>query len=68
MTRDWKRWGMRLKKLREARGYTQEALAQKVEVSRNTIARLEIGNRRPSLDLLQRLAKALKIKEGDLLK
>ncbi len=68
MTRDWRRWGMRLKKLREVRGWTQKSLAEKVGVSRNTIARLEVGNRRPSLQLLERLAKALKVKVGDLLK
>lgn len=68
MTREWRRWGMRLKKLREARGWTQEFLAEKVGVSRNTIAPLEIGNRRPSLNLLERLAKALKVTVGGLLK
>ena len=32
------------------------------------VGRLEIGNRKPSLDLLQRIAKALKVEVGDLLK
>jgi transcriptional regulator with XRE-family HTH domain len=32
-----------------------------------TIARLETGMRRPSVDMLQRLAKALKVKVGELL-
>lgn len=59
---------MRLKKMREERGWTQEFLAERVGVSRNTIARIEIGNRRPSLDLLERLAKALRVKVGELLK
>jgi transcriptional regulator with XRE-family HTH domain len=59
---------MRLKRLREKREWTQQELAEKVGVSRVTVARIEIGNRKPSLELLERLAKALKVKVGDLLK
>ncbi len=58
---------MRLKQLREKQGWTQETLAKKVGVARVTIARIEIGNRRPSLDLLERLAKALRGKIADFL-
>lgn len=61
----WK--GTVLKKLREKRGLTQAALAKKVNVHQVTIARLETGERNPSMDLLQRLAKALKVKMGRLL-
>ncbi len=68
MPRDWRKRGMRLKRLRENQGWTQRKLAEKVGVARVTIARIEIGNRRPSLELLERLAKALKVKVGDLLK
>ena len=57
-----------LKKARERRKLTQAALAKKVGVHQVTIARLETGERRPSMDLLQRLTKALKVKVGDLLK
>jgi len=67
MARDWRRRGMRLKKLREARGWTQTELAEKVGVARNTITRLEIGSSRPSLALLERIAKALRVKVGELL-
>lgn len=58
---------MRLKRLREKRGWTQQVLAEKVGVSRVTVAKIEIGNRKPSLELLYRLAKVLKVKVGDLL-
>jgi transcriptional regulator with XRE-family HTH domain len=61
----WK--GKVLKKLREKRGLTQAALAKKVNVHQVTIARLETGERNPSMDLFQRLAKALKVKVGELL-
>ena len=59
---------MRLKRLREKRGWTQQVLAEKVGVSRVTVAKIEIGNRKPSLELLYRLAKVLKVKVGELLK
>ena len=65
---DWRKRGMRLKRLREKRGWTQQVLAEKVGVSRVTVARIEIGNRKPSLELLYRLAKVLKVKVGELLK
>ncbi len=65
---NWRKRGMRLKQIREKRGWTQERLAEKVGVSRVTIARIETANRKPSLELLERLAKALKVKVGELLK
>ena len=58
---------MRLKKLREARGLTQEQLAEKAGVSRAYLARLEIGRHDPPLSTLEKLAKALKVKVGKLL-
>ena len=67
MSDTWRKRGMRLKRIREKRGWTQEMLADKVAVSRVTIARIEIGNRRPSLELLERIAKTLKVKMGDIL-
>ncbi len=67
MGRGWWR-GAVLKKARQRRKLTQAALAKKVGVHQVTIARLETGKRQPSMDLLQRLAKALTVKVGDLLK
>ena len=57
-----------LKKARERRKLTQQELADKIGVHQVTIARLETGKRQPSMDLLHRLAKALKVKVGELLK
>ena len=56
-----------LKAARERKRMTQAALAKKVGVHQVTIARLETGERRPSMDLLQRLAKTLKVKVSKLL-
>jgi len=57
-----------LQKARKNRGLTQVELAKKVGVSRVTIAYLESGKRQPSMNLLHRLAKALKVKMEDLLR
>ncbi len=58
---------MRLKKLRADRGMTQEALAEKAGISRVYLARLETGKQDPTLTTLLKLAKALKVKVGELL-
>ena len=57
-----------LKKLRERRGLTQQQLAERVGAHRVTIAKLETGALRPGVDVLEGLAKALKVKVTDLLK
>jgi transcriptional regulator with XRE-family HTH domain len=56
--------GMRIKRLRVAKGLTQEQLAKKVGVSRVHVANLEstdraAHHRTPSLATLEKLAKAL---------
>ena len=56
-----------LKALRERRGLTQAQLAELVGVTRVTVARLEVGMRQPGIDLLEALAKALRVKVTDLL-
>lgn len=63
-----KRFIMRLKQLRADNGLTQEALAKKANISRVYIARLETGKQDPTLTTLMKLAKALKVKVGELLK
>jgi transcriptional regulator with XRE-family HTH domain len=62
------RWGDTLKRRRLQRGWTQQALADRAGVARNTIARLETGNRRPSFEMLERLARAFKLSLADLLR
>ena len=58
---------MKLKSLRLKRGMTQKALAKKAGLSREHVARLEAGQHDPPLSTLIRLAKALKVKVGELL-
>ena len=62
-----RRLSVRLKALRIKRGMTQEALAKKAGISRGYLLRLEAGRQDPSLSTLTSLAKALKVKVGDLL-
>jgi transcriptional regulator with XRE-family HTH domain len=59
---------MKVRKLRQARGMTQEQLAEKTGVTREYIARLEAGRYDPSLSTIEKLAKALKVKASELLK
>jgi transcriptional regulator with XRE-family HTH domain len=60
--------GGRIKKLREAANLTQTDLAGKLGVTQAYIAMLESDAREPSLDVLRRLAKALKADISQLLK
>jgi putative transcriptional regulator len=50
----------KIKELREKRNLTQEALAEKVDVTRQTILFLEKGKYNPSLRLAHRIARVLK--------
>jgi putative transcriptional regulator len=54
-----------LKELREKRNLTQENLAEKVDVTRQTILFLEKGKYNPSLRLAYRIAKVLNAKIED---
>ncbi len=64
------RLAMRLRKLRQQRGMTQQQLADatRPKLSREYIARLEAGRHDPALSTIEKLAKALKVKPADLLK
>lgn len=51
---------MRLREVRLARGLTQEKLAEKLDVSLNFLNLIERGQRAPSFDTLERIAKVLR--------
>lgn len=59
--------GLRIKTFRKAKQYTQQQLADKVEVSRIYIQALESNRRLPSMKLLPRIADALGVQVVDLL-
>lgn len=56
----------RIKKRRNDLGMTQEDLAEKVGVSRVYIGYVEQGRNTPSLEILEKIAKALKIRLSEL--
>ncbi len=58
---------MRVKSYRERRKLTQEALAGRAGISRTYLARLETGKHDPTVSVLEKLAKALRVKVGTLL-
>ena len=58
----------KIKKYRNDKVFTQEDLAEKVGVSRVYIGYVEQGRNTPSLEILEKIAKALKVSITDLLK
>ena len=61
MRHDLKECGKRIQQLRKERGFTQEQLAEKLNVSQNTIAKIESGLRRPSIDFLLEISEFFKV-------
>jgi len=51
-----------LRKIRKERGITQAAFAEMCDTDTSYIGQIEIGNRFPSLDLIEKMAKVLKIR------
>jgi DNA-binding XRE family transcriptional regulator len=56
-----------VRRLRMAAGLTQTELAKLSGMNRSHLCRLEGGGRKPTVDTLARLAKALKVAPGSLL-
>lgn len=56
-----------VRRLRNALGWSQEALAAEASMHRTYIGAVERGERNLSLDALESLAKALKVKPASLL-
>jgi len=53
--------GMNVRTLRDKRAMTQEVLAKKAGISRGYLARVETGRHEPTLTMLRKLAKALRV-------
>ena len=54
-----KEMGKRIQLLRKQKGLSQEELADKLNVSSNTVAKIECGLRRPSVDFVVNLVNFL---------
>lgn len=59
-------FGATLKRLREAKSLSQEALAHRAETSQSYLSRLEIGRRSPGLVTICLLAQALEMTPAQL--
>ncbi len=66
MSPDRKLLAMQIKAFRERRKLSQEALADKAGIHRVSLANIERGVKLPTLDTLDRLAKALRVPLGRL--
>ena len=67
MSLDYSIIGERLKKARIEKGYTQEQLAEKIDVSVAFLSRIERGKSKVNLNRLNQLCDLLDISEGNVL-
>lgn len=58
--------GTRIRELRDAKGWSQERLAEAAYLDRSYLAGIERGLRNPSVRNLLKIANALKVRVGDL--
>ena len=63
-----KQFGKRVKQLRQENELSQEGLAHLAELDRTYIPSIEKGERNVSLEVIQKLSKAFKMKISELLK
>lgn len=56
-----RKFGKRLAELRDRKGFTQEKFSFELDVDRTYVSYLERGKRNPSLYMLWKIAKALKV-------
>jgi transcriptional regulator with XRE-family HTH domain len=59
--------GINVRKYRKERGLSQEALADEVRLAVTYVGQIERGLRNPTLDVVERFAKVLRVKPLDLL-
>lgn len=62
-----RRLGLNLKRLREEQGFSQESFADQCGLHRTYISGIERGVRNPTVLILDKIAKALKVPAGVLL-
>jgi transcriptional regulator with XRE-family HTH domain len=65
---DRKRLGAGIRKYRKRAGLTQEELAEKVDINPVYCGQIERGFRVPTIDVLLRIARALKVRLRDVVR
>ena len=58
--------GKRIREIRKSQGLSQERLAERAGISAQYVSNIERGKENPTLDLLLRLADALKVSLGQM--
>ena len=58
--------GIRIREIRKTRELSQEELAERADISTQYVSNIERGKENPTLDLLLRLAEALRVSLGQL--
>ena len=56
-----KKLGKKIKKIRKITGLTQEDLADNLNISRTHMGHIEQGRKSPSMQLLEKIARKLKV-------
>ncbi|MCM3164628.1 MULTISPECIES: helix-turn-helix domain-containing protein [Bacillaceae] len=55
------KWGRRIRAFRKLKGYTQESFAKDLGVSVSVLGEIERGNREPSKEFIEDVAKSLNV-------
>lgn len=63
-----KQIGRNIAAIRKKRGYKQTDLAQMCEFEKSNMARIENGNTNPTIKTLIKIAKALEVELGEIIK
>ena len=63
-----KQFGKKVREIRLKKGLSQGDVARRLNLHRSYISGIERGVRTPSLKVIQKVAKALDVKVGDILK
>ena len=58
--------GKRIREIRKSQGISQEQLAERASISAQYVSNIERGKENPTLDLLLRLAEALRVSLGQM--
>ena len=61
-------FGINVRRRRKELGFTQEALSDAVKLAVTYVGQIERGQRNPTLEVIERFARALKVDALDLLK
>ncbi len=66
MTTQKELFGARIKSIRGSKGWTQEYMAEKVDISTNYLSSIERGKENPTFDMLVKLSAALEVEMWEL--